>query len=140
MYEKNEIIKFLENSPYWSLLGFKVKKIEEGMAEIYLPIKPELAQMFTIMHGGAAASLLDAAGAVALFNWIDPSEEAVTTVELKINYLNPVTLDETGITAKGSVVKRGRKLSVCYIDIYSDSGQDVSVGIGTYMITPRISS
>ncbi len=132
--ENKDIIKALENSPYWSLLGFKVKKMEDGAAEIYLPIKQDLGQVFSIVHGGAAASLLDAAGAVALFNWIDVEKESVTTVELKINYLNPIKLEETGITARGSVIKKGRKISVCKVDIKSDSGKDVAFGIGTYTI------
>ena len=137
MTNKEEVIKTLENSPYWSLLGLKVKKLEEGWAEIYLPVTGELMQMFTIMHGGAAASLLDAAGAVALFNWIDPQKEAVATVELKINYLKPVTREETGITARGEVIKKGRSISVCQVDISSDSDSHVAVGIGTYTITTR---
>ncbi len=132
--ENKDIIKALENSPYWSLLGLRVKKIEEGVAEIYLPIKKELGQVFSIVHGGAAASLLDAAGAVALFNWINVERESVTTVELKINYLNPIKLEETGITARGNVIKKGRKISVCKVDIKSDSGKDVAFGIGTYTI------
>ncbi len=134
---KKQIISALENSPYWSLLGFKVSRMEEGMAEIYLPIKENLMQIFSIMHGGAAASLLDAAGAVALFSEIDFIREAVTTVELKINYLNPVSIEETGIKAHGKVVKKGRSISVCEVGINSDSGKNIAVGLATYAIIQR---
>ncbi len=136
--DKQVIINRLESSPYWSLLGLKVRKIEHGEAEIILPVRKELGQVFSVMHGGAAASLLDAAGAVSLFDQIDFENEAVTTVELKINYLYPVTLQEKEIIASGRVIKKGRNISVCLIEIINDSGQKIAIGIGTYAIVKKI--
>lgn len=138
--DKKVIIETLESSPFWSLLGLKVNKMEHGEAEIYLPVKKELGQVFSVMHGGATASLLDAAGAVSLFDQIDFENEAVTTVELKINYLNPVTLNENKITASARVIKKGRSIAVCLVEIHNDKGGKIALGIATYAIVKRIKS
>jgi len=132
-----ELARILESSPYWSLLGLKIRKLEEGFAELYLPFKPELEQVFSVMHGGAVASLLDAAGAVAFFKQMDLASETISTVELKINYLNPVTIDQEEITATGKVIKKGRKIGVSTIEVKNKSSEIVAIGIGTYALLPR---
>ncbi len=137
MENKELVIKRLESSPYWNLLGLKVGKMEPGFAEIYLKVRKELGQIFSLMHGGVAASIMDAAGAVSLFHNIDMEKEAVTTVEMKLNYLIPVNLDEKEIRARGRVVKKGRNISVCTVEIFNDSGEMIVVGIGTYAIVKR---
>ncbi len=137
MDNKELITKKLESSPYWSLLGLKVRKMEPRYAEISLEVRKELGQIFSIMHGGVAASIMDAAGAVSLFHDINIEEDSVTTVEMKINYLKPVNLNEKEITACGKVVKKGRKISVCSVEILNDSREIVALGIGTYAIVKK---
>ena len=137
MDNKESVIRKLECSPYWNLLGLKVRNMEPRYAEIYLAVRKELGQIFSIMHGGVAASIMDAAGAVALFHDINIDEDSVTTVEMKINYLKPVKLDEKEITACGKVVKKGRKISVCSVKIFNDSREIIAIGIGTYAIVKK---
>lgn len=136
--DKQVMIETLESTPFWSLLGLKVRKMEPGEAVIYLPVKKELGQVFSVMHGGATASLLDASGAVSLFDQIDFETEAVTTVEFKINYLNPVLLHEKEIIATSRVIKKGRAFAVCLVEIEKDTGEKVALGIATYAIIKRI--
>ncbi len=135
--ENSNVVKMLETSPYWNLLGMKVNRLEKGVAEIRLPNKPELKQVFAVMHGGAIASLLDAAGAISFFKEIDPARESVSTVELKINYLNPVTTEQDEIIATGKVVKKGKTFGVTTIEVRTKSGDPIAIGIGTYVILPR---
>ena len=135
--ENSNVVKMLETSPYWNLLGMKVNRLEKGVAEIRLSNKPELKQVFAVMHGGAIASLLDAAGAISFFKEIDPARESVSTVELKINYLNPVTTEQDEIIATGKVVKKGKTFGVSTIEVSTKAGGPVAIGIGTYVILPR---
>ncbi len=126
-----------EASPFWKLLGIKLRRLEEGYAELHLPFAPHLEQVFSTMHGGALASLLDAAGGMALLRKLDLSRETIRTIELKINYLNPVTKDQKGVIAAGRMIKRGKTVGVSSIEIRDESREIVAIGIGTYAIVPR---
>jgi uncharacterized protein (TIGR00369 family) len=135
--DEKMLVGLLESSPYWSLLGMKVRRMEAGYAELVMPFKAELGQLLSFMHGGAVASLLDAAGAVAFFQMLDLEKEVVTTAEMKLNYLNPITLDQKEITACARVVKKGKTLGVSLIEVKNGGGDLFAIGIGTFAIVPR---
>ncbi len=135
--EVETLIGLLEASPYWRYLGMKVRNVEPGRAELALAFKKELGQLMSFMHGGAVASLLDAAGGAALLQMLDLENEVITTAEMKLNYLLPVTVDQREITACARVVKKGKTLGVSTIEVKNSAGEIVAVGIGTYAIIPR---
>ena len=130
--------KTLENIAFWKHLGIRVERIENGRAALRLPFKAELGQYYANMHGGALAALLDAAGAVALLSIT--GNRTVNTVELKINYLKPVTPEQTGVTGHGTVARAGRSIGVCTVEVKNDDDALVATGIATYMIMPEASS
>ena len=125
----------LETSPFWNHLGIQLVSMETGRAELKLPVKSELGQSFALVHGGAIASLLDAAGAVAHFAAMDLSREYLSTIELKINYLNPVQVTAAEMLATGKVLKKGKKIGVSSIEIKLAGGEElVAAGMATYAI------
>ncbi len=128
-----EFAAIVEAIPYWKLLGMKVRKAEEGYAELYLPFHDELQQAHSFMHGGAIASLLDAAGAVALISKRD-FEITVNTVEMKLNFLNPVTFGQKEIVAQGRAIKLGKTLGVSLIEVKDTSDNIIAIGTGTYIV------
>jgi len=130
--------KTLENIAFWKHLGIQVEHIEDGRAALRLPFKAALGQYYANMHGGALAALLDAAGAVALLSVV--GNRTVNTVELKINYLKPVTPDQTGVTAHGTVARAGKSIGVCTVEVKNDDDALVATGIATYMVMPDASS
>jgi len=135
--DPRDVINALESSPYWTLLGMKVGHLEPNLARLHLPFSAHLEQIFSVMHGGALASLLDAAGAVAFFPELDLARETISTIELKINYLNPVTRGQAEIVATGQVIKKGKKVGVSRIEIHNTFRELVAIGIATYAIVPR---
>ncbi len=137
--EVNEtLVKRLEKMPYWELLGIKVESIEEEKVELKLPFRGELTHSENIMHGGVIGSLVDAAGAVIFLSKIDLEKENVSTIELKVNYLNPVLKQNSRyILARSRIIKRGKNVSVSYIEVKDDRDIDIAVAIGTYTITGR---
>ncbi len=128
-------IEILENIPFWKHLGITVRRIDDGYAELRLPFKQELEQLEANMHGGALASLLDVAGAVALRARLGQAK--INTAELKINYLKPVTSHQTEVLAYGRVVHAGRTLGVCSVEVTDGEGTMVSTGIATFVILSR---
>ncbi len=59
------ISQFLPASPYVGHPGIQLTTIQPGVAQLALPFTDALVTTGTIVHGGAIASLMDTAAAVA---------------------------------------------------------------------------
>jgi len=90
-------------------------------------------QQHGFFHGGVIATIADVAGGYAAFSLIGPATTNVT-VEFKLNFVAPA--DGDYLVAQSSVLKHGRSLTVCRIDVMSMGGQHkklCATGLGTYM-------
>ncbi|MEW6662487.1 MAG: PaaI family thioesterase [Bacillota bacterium] len=120
-----------EKSPYWRLLGLEIVEMEPGFARMVMPVTPKLLQLYGQVHGGAIASLVDSAVAAAMGCSMSPGERA-TTVEMKINYLAPVT--EGQVYAESKIVKKGRTLTVGTTEVTDGNGRLLAIATVTYML------
>ncbi|MEU9291786.1 PaaI family thioesterase [Streptomyces sp. NPDC048275] len=96
-------------------LGARITRIAPGCVHIALPGRPEVTQQHGYFHAGATSSIADSAGGyAALTLFLEDTE--VLTVEYKINLLAPALGDH--IEAIGTVLKAGRTLTVCQLEVY----------------------
>lgn len=123
-----------QDSPYWRLLGMRIEHATVGSARLSMLCKSDLLQLFGQVHGGAIASLIDSSVAVALALTLSPDEKA-TTVELKVNYLEPVRTGE--IYADSKLVKRGKKIIVGTTEVTDRDGRLAAIGTVTYMVLEK---
>lgn len=123
-------IQEINGCPYYQLLGMRVEVMGEGYARLVMPVQEKLLQIYGGVHGGATASLADSAVAVALISTNAPDEKAFT-VELKLNYLAPVS--QGRLTAEARLFHRGRTIAAGEVDVRNDHGQLIAKGIATYM-------
>ena len=123
-------IAFINSSPYYRLLGMEVVAMGNGYARLVMPVEERLLQVFGVVHGGATASLADSAVAVALISTSAEDEKALT-VELKLNYLAPVT--HGLLTAEARLFHRGRTIAAGDVEVRNGDGRLVAKGIATYM-------
>jgi acyl-CoA thioesterase len=119
------------SSPYYRLLGMEVKEVGERFARFRLSFKPELRQLAGLVHGGAIASVMDSAGAIAA---LATAEDCfgVTTAELKVNFLAPVS--ESDLVAEARIVHCGSTLAVADVEVKDNSDSLVAKGLATYVI------
>lgn len=96
------------------LLGAKLDRLEPGVVEIGLEHRPELTQQHGFFHAGILATIADSAGGYAAYSLM-PAGSTVLTVEYKINLLAPA--DGHRLRARGMVVKSGRTLTVCDLEV-----------------------
>ena len=68
--------------------------------------------------------------AFAIITLLAPREK-VTTVDLTVSYLRPLT--EGRITARARVVRSGRRLFVVIADVFDDDGILASTALSTYI-------
>ena len=113
------------------LLGIRAVEEPEGGVTLECPLRGELMNKAGVAHGGVAASLVDVAAGSAIWSQLNGSR-FMTTVELKINYLRPIS--EGRMVAKARVVKVGKTLCVAGVDLFDGDGNQLAVALVTYML------
>lgn len=116
--------------PYAKFLGLELGQVASGEATIHLTVRDELKQNQGVVHGGAIASLIDTASAFALLTYIDVHER-VTTTDLTIHYLRPITEGRMSATAR--IVRGGRRLFVLSVEVRNDRNVLVATAVTTYI-------
>jgi uncharacterized protein (TIGR00369 family) len=117
--------------PYFRLLSMEIVSLEPGRSFLKATIAEKHLQPYGIVHGGVYASLIDAACFWAGYTEIE-DRLAMTTVEIKVNYLAPAT---AGVfTAEGKVVKTGKTICLSEALISDQGGRLLAHGTATLMI------
>ncbi|MFE6133823.1 PaaI family thioesterase [Streptomyces sp. NPDC056437] len=105
-------------------LGARIAHIAPGRVRITLPHRPEVTQQNGYFHAGATSAIADSAGGYAAFT-LFPEDTSVLSVEYKINLLAPALGDH--IEAIGTVLKSGRTLTVCRLEVFGVRGDERSL-------------
>jgi uncharacterized protein (TIGR00369 family) len=113
------------------LLGIRFVRAHKDGVTIECPLRPELLNIAHVLHGGVAATVADVAVGFAISNHFQGSRRH-TTVELKINYLAPVT--DGKIVARSRLVRVGKHLAIGEVDLRDGRRRRVGVAIVTYML------
>ena len=116
--------------PYAKFLGLELGEMKPGEASLHLEVRDELRQNQGVVHGGAVASLIDTASAFAVVTQLEPNER-VTTTDLTIHYLRPVTAGR--LTATARTVQAGRRLFVLSVEVTDDRQKLVATAVTTYI-------
>ena len=105
-------------------------KHEDGVT-VSIPLRPELMNNAGILHGGVIATLADEAVGMAVSHFCKGKRQ-ITTTELKVNYLLPVTGKR--LYARCYLVRTGRHLCVGQVDLFDAKKQLVAIATATYML------
>jgi len=102
------------NIPIHDLLGLEFEAPEEGSmkAEVRMPVRPGAFGFTANLHGGAIATLVDVACALAAARstGFDPLTQSLVTADMHVRYLGrPRT---AWVIARSQVVKAGKQLIV----------------------------
>ena len=124
--------------PYWRMLGIEVESADVGRVRLRLPMRPELGtRRPEVMHGGAIASLGDAAAGGAVITLRKEDDETwagQATTDINVTFLNAATTD---VTAEGRVLRSGRAIAFCSVEVHDAAGTLVAVGRATFTIIRR---
>jgi uncharacterized protein (TIGR00369 family) len=129
------ISNVVNQSPYFSLLSMKIKQLEWGTSVLEVELEEKHLQPFGYVHGGAIASVMDAATFWAVFPQVKDGM-GLTTVEIKVNFLAPVR--EGRLVVKGRCIKIGKTLALGDATIYDGNGNLLAHGTATMMIVPDL--
>jgi uncharacterized protein (TIGR00369 family) len=132
-----DILKVMEELvPFNRYLGIRGESAEGGRAVLLLPVREEFVgdPRRPALHGGVLSALVDTAGGVAAWSALEEGE-SVSTVDLRIDYLEPAGLAGP-LRAEAELVRKGNR--VCHVRIaVSQDGVLVAEGRGVYNIHRR---
>jgi uncharacterized protein (TIGR00369 family) len=102
---------------YMTSLGVSLVRVDAGVCETTLAVRPDHAQQNGFVHAGVTAAMADhtAGGAAAT---LAPKGHGVLTTEYSIHLLRPARGSELRCVAK--VLRPGRTLSVVESEVFAD--------------------
>lgn len=126
---------FMFKTPYIERMGMVPEQWTEEGVRLRLPFDQKLSNDGRVFHGGAIASLMDTAGAAAVWAGHDFDKGAkAATVNMAINYLGAAY--EKDLVAEAVCVKRGKELAFSEIRVSDEDGKPVATGTLVYRIVP----
>jgi uncharacterized protein (TIGR00369 family) len=129
-----EVIRgFLTVSPFVRHLGMRVVALAEDRAELLLPFGESVVTVGDVVHGGAISALVDTTAMAAA--WSTPELPAMprgTTVSLTVDFVTAARAQD--LTASARVVRRGKSLVFCEVEVRDAIEQIVAIGLVTYKL------
>lgn len=123
------------NPPISEILNFHLAEVTEGRAVFEGQPDARYYNPIGTVHGGFAATLLDSALGCAIFSTLAKGE-AWTTLELKVNYVRPISKDTGLLRAEGRIIHRGRTIATSEGDLKDCGGRLYAHATTTGMIFP----
>ena len=120
----------LDHVPFAKLLGIEVDSVEPGHAVLSMKLRDDLMRNNAIAHGGAIATLIDSAMAIAIMALLEENERTVT-VDLTIHYLRPISEGTTRASAR--VVRAGRRVITVSAELFDHNEKLSATAISTYL-------
>jgi len=103
--------------------------IEEGRAELTIPIKPDFFHAANAVHGSVYFKALDDAAFFAANSLV--SDVFVLTVSYNLHLTRPISGGE--MRASGRVVHRSRNLIIADAELLDSADRQIARGTGTFM-------
>ena len=123
----------LPHPPMVSLLGLRIVEADEGRVVFAATAAEKFYNGWGVAHGGFAAALLDTALTCAI-NTTSSRERSFTTLELKINFVRPLTREAGVVRCEGRVVHAGNRTATAEGRITGPDGKLYAHGTTTCIV------
>ena len=122
--------------PIGDHLGFRLVEAEPGRAVLLGQPDERSYNLLENVHGGWTAAILDTAMALSTLSTLD-AKHGFTTLDIRINYLRPITVATGPVRAEGKVIQGGRRIAYCEARLTDPAGKLLAHGTGSCLIIPR---
>jgi uncharacterized protein (TIGR00369 family) len=119
--------------PIAQTLGFRLIEVERGRATFTVEPAEFHYNPIGVVHGGLALTLLDSAMGCAVQSTLAAGVE-YTTLEVKANFVRPLTSDTGEVRCTGTVVHAGRTVATAEGRIEGPDGRLYAHGTSTLLI------
>lgn len=130
---RDVIAQFLPQSPFVVKLGIVADRLEDDEVRLRLPWDPSNVTIGDMVHGGAIATLADLTVMAAAWCGAQvPPELRGVTVSMALDFMAPARA--TDVIGVGRVLRRGRSLVNCEVEIVDPAGTLVAKALATYKV------
>ena len=98
-------------------LGIRFRELDEGYAELEMPMEDRKRNIYGMAHGGVLYTLLDTSSGFAVRSYGD----RVVTLTGTVNYL-VAGKESSCLLAKARVVRKGGHTAVVSAEVFDDKG------------------
>ncbi|MGD8254168.1 MAG: PaaI family thioesterase [Syntrophobacterales bacterium] len=119
--------------PIAQLLGFSLKRVDSGQAVFELEPAEYHYNPIGMVHGGVASTVLDSAMGCAVHSTL-PAGTGYSTVELKVNFIRPLSTETGTLHCEASVIHTGGRISTAEGKIVDKDGKLYAHGTTTCII------
>jgi uncharacterized protein (TIGR00369 family) len=125
--------QFLPQSPFVAKLGIVAEILEGDEVRLRMPWDPTNVTLGDMVHGGAIAALADVTVMAAAWAGVpEATSLRGVTVSMSIQFLAPARATE--LIGVGRVLRQGRSLVNCDVDVLTPDGEPVAKAIATYKV------
>ncbi|HTS85712.1 MAG TPA: PaaI family thioesterase [Usitatibacter sp.] len=122
--------------PIGITLGFRIAAAVPGSVTVIGNPGVNSYNLLDTVHGGWTAAVLDTAMALSNLTLLD-LEQTFTTLDIRINYIRPITVETGEVAAVGSVINSGRRVAYVEAELTDSAGKLLAHGTGSCLILPR---
>jgi len=119
--------------PIAALLKFELVELSEGRAIFAVEPKEYHYNPIGVVHGGLAATLLDSAMGCAVHSTL-PAGSGYTTLEIKVNFVRPITSDTGRVRAEAKLIHLGGRTATAEGRVIDEAGKLYAHATTTCMI------
>ena len=119
--------------PVMKLVGYQIAEIEDGRAVFDLFVKESHCNPVGIVQGGLLGTVLDASMASAIHTKL-PAGMSYPTLELKINFIRPVSIEVQRVLCESKVIHVGRQIGLAEGRVLDEKGNLYAHGTTTCLI------
>jgi uncharacterized protein (TIGR00369 family) len=125
--------QFLPQSPFVTKLGIVPEVLDGDEVRLRMPWDPTNVTLGDMVHGGAIAALADVTVMAAAWAGVQAAESlrGVTT-SMALQYLAPARA--TDLIGVGRVLRAGKTLVNCDVEVVTPDGELVAKAIATYKV------
>ncbi|HEX7827093.1 MAG TPA: PaaI family thioesterase [Mycobacterium sp.] len=125
--------QFIPQSPFVAKLGIVAEVLAGDEVRLRMPWDPTNVTLGDMVHGGAIAALADVTVMAAAWAGVEaaPALRGVTT-SMAIQFLAPARA--TDLIGVGRVLRQGKSLVSCDVEVVTPDGDLVAKSIATYKV------
>lgn len=111
-------------------IGLLFTEMDDGHSRGVVKVTDDLKNPHGVLHGGVLYTMADTGMGAALYTELG-AEESCATIEVKINYLQPVKEGE--VVCETEIVNKGRSVAYLESELVND-GETVARATGSYSV------
>ncbi|WGL16734.1 PaaI family thioesterase [Microbulbifer bruguierae] len=120
--------------PVWRLTGIQATEVGLGSATFSMPVTPWLEDFVGVYWGGLYALFADSPLAAAIWTTL-PQGKALSTSELTLCYVRPMSAETPNIIGRAKTVHSGSQVGLSSVEILDHQGRMLAFGSSRCLIS-----